>query len=230
MTDNRETPRTDYAAHTSEPVSAAPGKTSSGIARRMSGVANIIHGTGEIIRGQALGERGHGDRKAIAAAGRDEVVRGLDKLEGKSSTTSTAAGATPGSNQRGVDDATGAVSGPAPTAPQAPATAPRSDGPTSGQARGDAGTTGYPPDKQTAGTATTTARDTRAGQYGNGQFATTTASRDHLLNADGLRVQRDNDVPQQWFEKRSAGDAQTGNASQRVDNVAGQEEYDGAAA
>ena len=68
--------------------------------------------------------------------------------------TSAAAGTAPGPNQHGVDDATGAASGPAPTALQTPAAAPRSD-PTAGQATGDAGATGYPPDKRIAGAATT---------------------------------------------------------------------------
>jgi hypothetical protein len=56
-------------------------------------------GTGEVIRGHALGAgdrgRGHGNGKAIAAAGREEVERGLDKLEGKRTRTSTTASVAP---------------------------------------------------------------------------------------------------------------------------------------
>jgi len=187
-------------------------------------------GTGEIIRGQAVaaGERGHGDGQAIAAAGRDEVHRGLDKLEGKSTTTSTAAGDTAvGPNQRGVDDTTGAASGPAPTAPQGPAAAPRAD-PNAGQTRGDAGANGYLPDKRTAAAEGDTF-GRRSDRYGNEQIATTAAPRDQPAAADGPGVQRNANVPQRGFEKRRAVDEQTTNASQRPGNVAGQEEFGGTA-
>jgi len=158
------------------------------------------------------------------------VHRGLDKLDGRPTTTSTAAGAAPGPNQRGVDDATGAASGLAPTAPQARATAPHS-GPTAGQAIGDVGATGYPPDKHTAGAATTTVaaaaeggiRGHRSERDGNEQIATTAAPRDHPAAVDGPSVQCDTDVPQQGFDKRIAGDGQTADALQRIGNVARQE-------
>jgi len=97
-------------------------------------------------------------------------------------TTSTAAGASPGPNQRGVDDATSAASGPALTTPQAPAAAPRS-GPTAGQATGDAGATGYPRQADrwrryySATTAEGGTRGRRSEQHGNEQIATTAAPR-----------------------------------------------------
>jgi hypothetical protein len=81
---------------------------------------------GELIRGHALeaGDfgRGHGDGKAIAAAGREEVERGPDKLEGKHIETS-AANVTDNGGGVGVGDGKGTVSGRDPNAPQAPTTA-----------------------------------------------------------------------------------------------------------
>ncbi|KAI9509026.1 hypothetical protein F5148DRAFT_1190694, partial [Russula earlei] len=105
-------------------------KTISGIGGKAAGAVNVIHGAGEIIRGEVLeaADRGRGVGKgsAIAAAGRDEVERGLRKLEGKPATTS-AAGAAPDNNRGGVDDGGSAASRWGQTSPRAPATAPRAD-------------------------------------------------------------------------------------------------------
>jgi len=85
---------------------------------------------------------GNGDGKAIAAAGREEVERGLSKIEGKHARTSAATDAPNGS---GPHDGTGAAPVRDPNAPQASAAAPRVDI-SAGKARGDApelDTSGY---------------------------------------------------------------------------------------
>ena len=103
-------------------------------------------GTGEVIRGQALeaGDlgHGHGNGKAIAEAGREEVQRGLDKIEGKHARTSAATDTPNGGGPH--HDGTGAATVRDANAPQAPAAAPHAD-PSAGKARGDAqDTNGYP--------------------------------------------------------------------------------------
>ena len=108
-------------------------------------------GTGEVIRGHAMGAgdrgRGHGNGKAIAAAGREEVERGLDKLEGKRTRTS-AAGVAP--------------TGQDPNAPQtSTATADPRAIPSAEKAReeGPADVGGYPADKGTTAGVAPTGRD-----------------------------------------------------------------------
>jgi hypothetical protein len=111
-------------------------------------------------------------------------VRGLDKIDGKS----TATPATGHAPQGGVGDGTGA----APLDPntqQASTAAPRAD-PT---ARGDAADTRHPADR---GTASATANDTHCRtpeQYHDEQ----TAARDRRTAVDDPSVQRDTDVRQQ---------------------------------
>ncbi|KAH9981641.1 hypothetical protein BJV74DRAFT_854465 [Russula compacta] len=123
----------------------------SGIGERISGVVNILHGTGEIIRGHTLDARNssHGTGKPIAAAGREEVERGLDKLEGKPTRTS-AGSQVP--DRGGDGDGTGAVSGRGDTTAQASAAATRADI-TAKNARVPAADAGYPADNGTASAA-----------------------------------------------------------------------------
>ena len=103
---------------------------------------------------------GHGNGKAIAEAGRQEVERGLDRLEGKHTKTSTASVTS---------------TGPDPNAPQAPTAtaAPRVD--TSGEEareKGTADTHGYPADKgTTASAAGSNVRGGGSDQYRDEQSA-----------------------------------------------------------
>jgi len=94
-----------------------------------SGIVNIIHGrfieSNTEPRFPIVFKTGGGDGKAIAAAGREEVERGLNKIEGKharATDTDTPNGGRP-------HDDTGAGAAPVrdPNAPQASAAAPRAD-------------------------------------------------------------------------------------------------------
>jgi len=92
---------------------------------------------------------GHGNGKVIAAAGREEVERGLNKIEGTHVRTSAA---TDAPNGGGPHNGTGAAHVGDPNAPHTSAAAPRTD-PSDGKARvGDAPvTSGYtgPTDRKT---------------------------------------------------------------------------------
>ena len=144
---------------------------------------------------------GHGDGKAIAAAGREEVERGLSKIEGKHTRTSAA---TDAPNGCGPHDDTGAAPVPDPNAPHASAAAPRAD-PIAGKARGDA------PDPDTGGytglagkeTGTGTASAARGAVGGpgtdlrtNAQIAAPAAppARDDRPTGNDPNVQRDTGV------------------------------------
>jgi len=188
MSNNKST--TDNA-HSSQ--AAAPQKRGSGIADKIGGVGNVIHGTGEVIRGHALGTGhfGHsrGDGTEITAAGRDEVERGLNRIEGKPIAAS-ATGHDQDQDQHGVDDGTGAAPGHGPnTAPQATA-APRAD-PTSGKAD-----TGYIGDRGTGGVAANGTHDPSPEQYHGKQSAATAPPRDPLGAGDSRGVPN-TDVRQQ---------------------------------
>jgi len=145
---------------------------------------------------------GNGDGKAIAAAGREEVERGLSKIEGKHGRTSAA---TDASNGGGPHDGTGAAAPVRdPDAPQASAAAPRAD-PSAGKARGDApepDTSGYTglADKET-GTGTASAVRGAVGGPGtdlrtNAQIAAPAAppARDDRPTGNDPNVQRDTGV------------------------------------
>jgi hypothetical protein len=114
-------------------------------------------GTGEVIRGHALGAgdrgRGHGNGKAIAAAGREEVERGLDKLEGKRIRTSTTAGVAP--------------TGQDPNPPQTSTATVDSRANLSAEKAGEEGSAdprGYPADRGTTAGIAPTGRDPNAPQ------------------------------------------------------------------
>jgi len=96
---------------------------------------------------------GNGDWKAIAAAGREEVERGLSKIEGKHGRTSAA---TDAPNGGGPHDGTGAAPVRDPNAPHSSAAAPRAD-PSAGKARGDA------PEPDTSGYAGLAGKETGTG-------------------------------------------------------------------
>lgn len=173
---------TDSAQSSPTPAQQKP---SSGIIDKIGGVVNVIHGTGEVIRGHALeaGDfgRGRGDGKEIIAAGRNEVERGLNRIEG------TATSAT------GQDQGTGAAPGHDPNTVQA-GVAPRTD-PTSEKGRGDATDTGYLGDRGTAGAAANDTHSPPPEQYHGEKTAATAPHRDSL-NA-GTGVQPNTDVRQQ---------------------------------
>jgi len=145
---------------------------------------------------------GNGDGKAIAAAGREEVERGLSKIEGKHARTSAATDAPNGS---GPHDGTGAAPVRDPNAPQASAAAPRADI-SAGKARGDApelDTSGYTglAGKET-GTGTASAAKGAVGGPGtdlraNAQIAAPAAPPardDRPTDADDPNVQHDTGV------------------------------------
>lgn len=159
----------------------------------------LVSGTGEVIRGHALqtGDFGHGrgDGREIIAAGREEVERGLNRIEGRPIATS-ATGQDRDRNQRGVDDGTGAAPGQGPnTAPQASA-APRYD-PASEKGRDDAADTRYLGDRGTAGVAANGTYGRSPEQYQGEQSAATAPARDPLRAGDSPGVQPNTDVRQQ---------------------------------
>lgn len=180
----------------------------------------LFSGTGKLLHGHVpgAGDPARGGNVAIKTAGRQEVERGLDRIEGKPTITS-AAGHTPGPargwEQGGVSDGSGAVLN---TAPQGSTAAPPVD-PTFQKAREAAADTRYP--ASAASTATAGAGVT--GTRGHGPApeqqrhddsertqaaATTGLARDRhnvVAFANGPGVQRDTDMRRQGH-RAVAGD------------------------
>lgn len=127
-------------------------------------------------------------------AGRDEVERGLNRIEG-TATSATGHDQDWDWDQRGVGDDTGAAPGHDPNTPQAPMAASRVD-PTSEKGRGDAADTSYLADRGTAGAAANGTRGPSPEQYHGEQTAATAPPRDRLSAADGPGVQPNTDVRQ----------------------------------
>jgi hypothetical protein len=130
-----------------------------------------------IIHGQVpgAGDPAHGGKAAIITAGRQEVERGLDRIEGKPT-----AGV-----QSGAGDGTGAAPT---TAPQATVTtaAPRAE-PTSQKARGATADTRHPLDNGAAAN----------GTRGHGPAPEQRYDERTQAAANGTGVQRDTDIRQQ---------------------------------
>lgn len=193
------------SSYSSQPAAQHTGKLD-GILNKAGGLGNIIHGTGKIIHGHipGAGDPARGGKAAIIAAGRQEVERGLDRIEGKPTDTSDVVHPPArDSEQGGVGDSTGAVPI---TAPRASTAATRAD-PTSQKVREAAADVRHPVDKSAAATATAGAAAT--GTRGHGlapeqrhdertqAAATTTTPHDCPIAAYGPGVQRDTDMHQQ---------------------------------
>jgi hypothetical protein len=166
---------------------------------------------------------GHGNGKAIVAAGRDEVQRGLNKIEGRPTATSATGGHAP-DYRGGVDGGTGAAPTLDPNTPQYSTSAPRAD-PTTEKIRGYTADTGYPADKSTASATANSALGRTSEQQ---QFSATVSPRDRPTQgptaADDPSVQRDIDVRQQGASSdRDKGNRTTADASYPA-NAAGQEQ------
>jgi hypothetical protein len=126
---------------------------------------------------------GHGNGKEILAAGRDEVERGLDRIEGRQTATS----ATGHDQERGVGDGTGVVPGGHDlntNTPQARATAGSRADPISGNDR-DVADTGYIGDRGNPGTAANGTHGPSPEQCHGEKIAATAPPRDPLGVGDG---------------------------------------------
>ena len=153
----------------------------------------LVSGTGEVIRGHALeaGDfgHGHGNGRGIIAAGRDEVERGLNRIEGRQTATSA--------DQRGVDDGTGVAPG---HDSNTQATAASRVDPTLEKGRGDVANTSYLADRGTTGAAANDAHVQSPQQYHGEPTAAPAPPRDLRsapAAADDPGVQPNTDVRQQ---------------------------------
>ena len=139
------------------------------------------------------GDPARGGKAAIITAGRQEVERGLDRMEGKPTTSpsnTSATGQAPDRDREhcGVGDGTGAAPN---TAPHASTATPRDD-PTTQNARGAAADTGHPVDTWGAAATTATHHDRPIAAAANGP--------------PGL--QRDTDLRQQGIGNATVGGGQ----------------------
>lgn len=154
-----------------------------------------MSGTGEVIRGHALeaGDfyHGRGEGKEILAAGRDEVERGLNRIEGRQAVTS----ATGHDQGHGVGDGTSVAPGhdPNTNTPQARATVASRADPTSGKDRDVADTNNF----ADRGAAANGTHGPSPEQYRREQTATTAPPRGPLSVGGGPGGQPNTDVRQQ---------------------------------
>lgn len=150
------------------------------------------------------------------------MERGLDKLEGKPTRTSTGNQAP---DRDGDGDGTGAVSGRGDTTAQASAAAPRAD-PTAKDARRQAADAGYPADKGAASAAPGYTGG-RGPEQPEEKTAIPASSRDPPATGDGTNVQRDTGVGQPGSRTLSEDrDNPTGTTTNAPNssNVEGQEQ------
>ncbi|KAI0044940.1 hypothetical protein FA95DRAFT_1680808 [Auriscalpium vulgare] len=94
--------------------STNPGSTGSGLGSKLRGVAEVAHGIGDSLRGRAMGAVEGGQKKqenaGIATRGREEVERGMSRIDGRP--LPGAAGAGPASGAaHGMGDDIGAGPG-----------------------------------------------------------------------------------------------------------------------
>jgi len=205
-------------AQSSQPGAQHTGKLDA-ILNKVGGLGNIVHGTGKIIHGHVpgAGDPAQGGKDAIKTAGRQEVERGLDRIEGKPTDTS-AAGRAPGardSERGGVGDDTGAAPT---TAPQATTAGAKANG-TRQQGNGTVDGPGAQ-------------RDTKVRQQDQGNAA---GGHDRSATSGSPDVQGDTDTRQQanGFASGDRDKAQetrtTEDTSDPVNTAAGQERPSGRA-